>query len=575
MKTKGFQRALALLTAMVLMLCSLTVPAFASQEISNSAVTADRDGILQVKVVYTDDDKVDHDVLSGTGFLINETTILTCNHNVTADQDTIEGIRKKFAPDKSDKKILDKLKIEVNVNRDVTVNAKVYKSSAEVDYAILSLTDGALVGKKSIPLRKAENGAVQQTEKCFALGFPGVVTDVQNAPTYTSGDVTITNGEVNKVGSYSPNGKAVNYIVCNAKFSQGNSGGPLVDIYGNAIGICQFILAEEKNEEFDPEKYSYAVTIDQVIETLDTLGVPYTTGDLSGNSDDLEGDKNQPDDKAAAEETPTPTPVPVDKSGLEAAIKTAEPYNDSSKYVLSEEFNNVWSEANSVINNSEATQAEVDNTAKALTAATTKLQPKKSLFANPLIIAAIVAAVLLLIILIVLFTRKKPTQPTYPQTPPIPTPPVPPVTPPGGNVGQAPNGQFAGYKGGANGTTVLGSAGETTVLNQGSNETTVLGNSQNFGTLTRRKNHETIQINKSSFRIGRERSKVDYCISDNTAIGRLHAIIISRNGEAYLVDQDSVNGTSVNDVKASPRQETKLRSGDKITLADEDFTFNF
>ena len=78
-----------------------------------------------------------------------------------------------------------------------------------------------------------------------------------------------------------------------------------------------------------------------------------------------------------------------------------------------------------------------------------------------------------------------------------------------------------------------------------------------------------------TFRIGRERSKVDYCISDNTAIGRLHAIIISRNGEAYLVDQDSVNGTSVNDVKASPRQETKLRSGDKITLADEDFTFNF
>ena len=573
MKTRGFHRALAVLTAVVLMLCSLTVSAFASEPISNSNVTDDRDGILQVKVVYTDDDKADHDVQSGTGFLINETTILTCNHVVTVDADTIETIRTKFAPDKSDKKILDKLKIEVNVNRDVTVSAKIYKNSVEVDYAILSLTDGALVGKKSIPLRKAENGSVQQTEKCFALGFPGVVANVQNVQAYTSNDVTITNGEVNKVGSGSSlsDGSTVNYIVCNAKFSQGNSGGPLVDVYGNAIGICNFILAADApTAEFDPEKYSYAITIDQVIETLETLGVPYTPAVLGENGTGSDEENPAPE----VTETPTPLP-PANKDALAAAIETAKASSDSSKFEITEEFTDALAKAEQVQNNSEATQEEVDAAKTALTRAAGSLKPKKTaIFKNPLIIAAIVAAVLLLIILIVLFTRKKPAPSVYPSTPHVPTPPAPPYAPSGGNAGQPQNAPFAGYKGGSSGTSVLGSSGETIVLNQGANETTVLGSNQNFGSLTRKKTHETVRLNKSSFRIGRERSKVDYCISDNTAIGRLHAIIINRNGDAYLVDQDSVNGTSVNNVKASPRQETKLRDGDKITLADEDFTFN-
>ena len=85
---------------------------------------------------------------------------------------------------------------------------------------------------------------------------------------------------------------------------------------------------------------------------------------------------------------------------------------------------------------------------------------------------------------------------------------------------------------------------------------------------------EKININKERFVIGRERGRVDYCISDNTAVGRTHAIIVNRGGSAYVIDQNSRNCTYVNDQRAGANQEVKIKSGDKITFADEAFTYN-
>jgi pSer/pThr/pTyr-binding forkhead associated (FHA) protein len=125
------------------------------------------------------------------------------------------------------------------------------------------------------------------------------------------------------------------------------------------------------------------------------------------------------------------------------------------------------------------------------------------------------------------------------------------------------------------GTTVLGGgAGDTTVLGGDSNSTTVLSGGANYGSLTRTKNGERVTISKDQFKIGRERSRVDFCISDNTAVGRLHAIIVSRGGSTYVVDQNSTNCTFVNNVRATANQEVRLNNGDKVTFADEEFTYN-
>lgn len=96
--------------------------------------------------------------------------------------------------------------------------------------------------------------------------------------------------------------------------------------------------------------------------------------------------------------------------------------------------------------------------------------------------------------------------------------------------------------------TKAGNFGETTVLGVGSEagETTVLGTSQAQiikPYLLRIKNNERIELNKPVFRIGKERSYVDYFVSDNTAVSRSHANIINKDNEFYIVDTNSTNHT--------------------------------
>lgn len=73
-------------------------------------------------------------------------------------------------------------------------------------------------------------------------------------------------------------------------------------------------------------------------------------------------------------------------------------------------------------------------------------------------------------------------------------------------------------------------------------------------------------------KIGRS-SQNTYCITGNTSIGRNHAAIVRRGDVCYLKDMGSVNGTSVNGNRLAENQACKLRSGDRIQLADEEFVF--
>lgn len=126
--------------------------------------------------------------------------------------------------------------------------------------------------------------------------------------------------------------------------------------------------------------------------------------------------------------------------------------------------------------------------------------------------------------------------------------------------------------------TKAGNFGETTVLGVGSEagETTVLGTSQAQiikPYLLRIKNNERIELNKPVFRIGKERSYVDYFVSDNTAVSRSHANIINKDNEFYIVDTNSTNHTYVNGSMIQSNVVTKIEHGTKIRLANEDFEF--
>lgn len=123
---------------------------------------------------------------------------------------------------------------------------------------------------------------------------------------------------------------------------------------------------------------------------------------------------------------------------------------------------------------------------------------------------------------------------------------------------------------------VQSSFNETTVLSSFSGETTVL--SANPGIvepyLIRVKTGERISLNKPVFRIGKEKSYVDYFIADNTAISRSHCNIHTENGEYFIEDTNSTNHTYVNGKIINSNIKTKLTNGDKIRLANEDFVFS-
>lgn len=119
---------------------------------------------------------------------------------------------------------------------------------------------------------------------------------------------------------------------------------------------------------------------------------------------------------------------------------------------------------------------------------------------------------------------------------------------------------------------------------EGSEETTLLSEPQTyrivntvskvkFPTLYRVKTGETISINKPVFRLGKEKSYVDYFISNNSAVSRGHADIVTRGERFFVSDQNSKNHTYINDEIIPIKIEVELFNGCSLRLANEEFVF--
>ncbi len=563
------KRIFAVRTVLALILaCLIAMPAITvkADTTTNAAVTNDTNGVLQIKVIYTDDDRNDYIVQTGTGFLINDENVITCNHVVNLNPLVMASISEHFG--KSEREIKDRLSIQISVLRDVAIKASVKTSSEEMDYAVLQMESSI---KNRTYLKIRHSSEVQQTESVYALGFPGEVADFQDLNTFTSEDVTITNGQVNKLTTVG----TVDYIQHSARLTSGNSGGPLVDADGNVIGICQ----GSTGDGFDVDYY-YSITIDQLLNALDALGTEYT---LAGDSEIIVPPVE--DNSERTTELPPDPVVTVDKTALTTAIRNAGSVNQTDYSAESwATFQRALEKANGVFSDSNATQEQVNDAEEALTEAQAGLVAatfKFPIWAIVAIAAAALIAVIVVVLIIVLNSGKKNKKTggsTYGSTPTY-TPMN--NTPVGGSgfsqAPVAPATNFTPMSGGvgAGETSVLNAgAGETTVLNAGAGETTVLNSNINYGTLTRVKTGERIKINSDNFVIGKELSKVNYCVSDNTSISRTHVRFTNKGGVTYVTDLKTTNGTFLNGVKLQPNQETALNNGDKLSLSDEEFTYS-
>ena len=96
---------------------------------------------------------------------------------------------------------------------------------------------------------------------------------------------------------------------------------------------------------------------------------------------------------------------------------------------------------------------------------------------------------------------------------------------------------------------------------------------QNYPKLTRRATGVTVNIDKPVFRIGKERDKVDFCITENRTVSRVHATIYTRSGSCYIEDNNSTNRTYINGTTVPANMEIKIKSGDVLKLSNEEFDF--
>lgn len=72
--------------------------------------------------------------------------------------------------------------------------------------------------------------------------------------------------------------------------------------------------------------------------------------------------------------------------------------------------------------------------------------------------------------------------------------------------------------------------------------------------------------------IGKSVDKCDVIINEDV-ISRVHAKLVKNNGEIFIEDMHSSNGTFVNDVKLQANKQILLRENDRIRLADIEYIY--
>lgn len=553
----------------------------------NAAVQQARNGVVQVAVnVLVDKQEVGF-LTVGSGFLVgtseNAQTVITNFHVVHST--TKDQVRELLALGGNEKI---ELIPQIVVRRDLRIDAEIYKESEVGDFTILKLEQPIY---DRVPLALGDSSAVQTTENVYALGFPGIVQQIQTDSKYTFDDVNVSEGIVSKVSDVAIVSNPIPTITHSARVSEGNSGGPLLNANGEVVGVNTFITKDENNNN----DYFYATQINEIRSTLEALGVEYLQGGDSVPDMETEEATEETDAEAETEEESAdalePTVVPEEDNTelydqlnmlIEEAKKPETTENKTEESIKNldaalEKATSVWNDTESAAE--ELTEAKED-LQKALDGL---LEKEKGL--SPIVIIAMAAVLIIVIVVIVVLIitssgrkKRREAEREKQRRAAANINGINGMNPGVGNPGSVNFGGMQQQQWNNQQRVVppMGSDGseETGILNDGASETTVLsGQNIPAAYLIRRKNNERITISKAIYKIGKERRRVDYCVTDNTNVSRDHADIVYRNGEFYIKDNNATNGTSINGSFVPAGQERKLNNNDIIKLADEEFQF--
>ena len=153
-------------------------------------------------------------------------------------------------------------------NKDTGIKAEVIYRDAEKDIAILRLSKKL---ENRVPITLKSPKEMHKSDDAYCLGFPGLSDIFSGSSELNSeiGDITITKGTISNPQYVS---QGIRYIMTDAIANGGNSGGPLVDADGNAIGMNTMIIV-------DSNYLTLAISMDYVMDALDNQKIEYRTAD--------------------------------------------------------------------------------------------------------------------------------------------------------------------------------------------------------------------------------------------------------------------------------------------------------
>ncbi len=201
--------------------------------------------------------------VSGTGIVLNDKGYVVTNAHVVNGASAVsivltDSTEKKDAPDDSSKSVAEQILEDQNgqQNDNNTIEAEIIGVDTQTDLAVLKVERNDLK-----PAEFGTSGGIMVGELAIVIGNP-LGFDLAN--TVTSGIISATDRKL------TIEDRTMNLIQTDASINSGNSGGPLINAYGQVIGITSAKVSSTYGEGL-----GFAIPIDdakKIIEDLTAYG---------------------------------------------------------------------------------------------------------------------------------------------------------------------------------------------------------------------------------------------------------------------------------------------------------------
>lgn len=532
-----------------------------AEDVASEQITDAKKGILEIQSGIVAKNGEFYAIKNSSGFLVSNSSdgvyVVTTSKTVTltAKQKKKFCKKHKIKVENSGSEV--ETKIYAIVEGDVFTELTICADSEEENFCLLEAED-VFQEKTSLPLENQEEVLIGDT--VYALGF---AKQNEQKLSYLEENVEIHVGTIEDNGAKLGKGK---YLQHSAIIDSDNSGGVLVSADGYVIGMNDGALTDKKKNSY------YALPITRLISILDNYGIEYMNRQLNEAYESFE----------------------KIYSRCEAEYNSGK-YKDISMTELGDLLDNYGE----VIKKTEMYSIEdLRSMQKQLEDAEALLQLKMTKIRIVQIAVGVVIGIFFvwMLVLLISINKKKNKAETKTKKKAVQNKSgnnknvqevgafvseseikVRKIQMPQGSVngfsnqsyGKQPSRQVSGRQSWEN-------EDERTVMLQGDeNERTMILQTAFYAgeyCLRRIKNGECISINQIETIIGKSREQADYVIVDNNAISRVQAKLLWDNGNYYLQDMNSANGTFVNGQRIDGKG-VKLDLHDMIALADEQFEF--